>query len=99
DPSRPKRRVLGVDIDIRAHNREAIERHAMANRIDMIQGSSIDPSVVSQVREYAERASTVLVLLDSHHSHEHVIGELNAYASIVTLGSYCVVFDTLIEDM
>jgi cephalosporin hydroxylase len=99
DPRKPRRRVLGVDIDIRAHNRQAIEAHPMANRIDMIEGSSIDAAVVAQVREHASRAGCVLVSLDSNHTHQHVLSELEAYAPLVSVGSYCVVFDTLIEDM
>lgn len=99
DPSRPKRRVLGVDIDIRQHNRQAIEAHPMAPSITMVQGSSIDPATVAHVREIASRYSRVLVCLDSNHTHDHVLAELNAYAPLVTPGSYCVVFDTLIEDM
>lgn len=98
-PSRPKRRVLGIDIDIRKHNRDAIENHPMSHAITMIQGSSIDPAVIAQVRDVAAHYSRVLVCLDSNHTHEHVMGELNAYAPLVTSGSYCVVFDTLIEDM
>jgi len=98
DPAQPKRRVVGVDIDIRAHNRAAIEAHPMANRIDMIQGSSIAPQIVAAVQERAKAAHCVLVCLDSNHSHEHVLAELRAYAPLVTPGSYCVVFDTLIED-
>lgn len=99
DPSKPKRRVIGVDIDIRAHNRAAIEAHPLANRIDMIQGSSIDPAIVDQVRGKAKGAARVLVSLDSNHTHDHVLGELEAYAPLVTPGSYCVVFDTIIEDL
>jgi cephalosporin hydroxylase len=99
DPLRPRRKVLGVDIDIRSHNRHAIEAHAMSNRIEMIQGSSIDPSVIAQVREHAGAAKRVLVALDSNHTHEHVLAELEAYAPLVSVGSYCVAFDTLIEDM
>lgn len=98
DPARPKRRVLGLDIDIRAHNRAAIEAHPMASRIDMIQGSSISTSVIAAVRERAKGIKSVLVCLDSDHTHDHVLAELNAYAPLVTPGSYCVVFDTLIED-
>lgn len=98
DPARPKRRVLGVDIDIRAHNRAAIDAHPMANRIDMIQGSSISPSVIASVHERAKGSRCILVCLDSDHTHKHVLAELNAYAPLVTRGSYCVVFDTLIED-
>jgi cephalosporin hydroxylase len=99
DPSRPKRRVLGIDIDIRAHNRRAIEAHPLANRIDMIEGSSTAPEVLDQVRRHAEGQPTVLVCLDSNHTHDHVLAELEAYAPLVTPGSYCVAFDTLIEDM
>lgn len=99
DPRSPIRRVLGLDIDIRAHNRAAIEAHPMANRIDMIEGSSIDPAVIAKVREIACGYDRVLVCLDSNHTHEHVLAELEAYAPLVTMGSYCVVFDTLIEDM
>lgn len=99
DPSTPQRRVVGIDIDIRAHNRSAIEAHPMAAAITMIQGSSIDYSVIAQVHEIARAHSRVLVCLDSNHTHEHVLAELEAYAPLVTLGSYCVVYDTLIEDM
>lgn len=91
--------VLGVDIDIRAHNKEAIELHPMFKRISMIQGSSIDPVVVSRVKEKASGKRKVLVCLDSNHTHDHVLAELNAYASLTTVGSYCVVFDTLVDDM
>lgn len=99
DPRKPKRRVLGIDIDIREHNRKAIEAHPMANRIDMIQGSSIAPEIVQQVKEYAKNYNTVLVSLDSNHTHEHVLAELEAYASLTSVGSYCAVFDTVVEDM
>ena len=99
DPSKPRRKVLGIDIDIRAHNRAAIEEHPMASRIEMIQGSSIDPATVARVHERAAHAERILVCLDSNHTHDHVFAELEAYAPLVTAGSYCVVFDTLIEDM
>ncbi len=92
-------RVLGIDIDIRSHNRELIEAHPMARRIDMLQGSSVDPAVVAQVRKAAADKSSVLVFLDSNHTHEHVSAELSAYAPLVTVGSYCVAFDTIVEDM
>lgn len=92
------RKVLGVDIDIRSHNREAIERHPMASRIEMIQGSSTAASVIEQVKEFARGYSKVLVCLDSNHTHEHVLAELEAYAPLTSVGSYCVVFDTIIED-
>jgi cephalosporin hydroxylase len=91
--------VLGIDIDIREHNRIAIENHPMARRIQMIQGSSIAPEIVDQVKEIAKGKQRVLVCLDSNHTHDHVLAELNAYAGLTTEDSYCVVFDTLIEDM
>lgn len=99
DPKASRRRVLGIDIDIRAHNRTAIEAHPMASRIHMIQGSSVTPEVVQQVKDFAAGYSRVLVILDSNHTHDHVLAELEAYAMLTSVGSYCVVFDTLVEDM
>ncbi len=99
DPTRTKRKVLGIDVDIRNHNREAIEKHPMRPWIQMIQGSSIAPEVVAQVTEIAREHQRVLVSLDSNHTHAHVLDELRAYAPLVSQGSYCVVFDTIIEDM
>ncbi len=99
DPKKSKRKVLGIDIDIRAHNRTAIEAHPMASYIQMIQGSSIDPDIITQVKAVAANYSRVLVCLDSNHTHDHVLAELEGYASLVSIDSYCVVFDTLIEDM
>jgi cephalosporin hydroxylase len=91
--------VLGVDIDIRRHNRMAIEAHPMSRRITMIQGSSVAPEIVDQVRAAASRRQRVLVCLDSNHTHDHVLAELEHYAPLTSVGSYCVVFDTLIEDL
>jgi cephalosporin hydroxylase len=91
--------VLGLDIDIRAHNREAIEAHPMFKRISMIQGSSIAPEIVEQVKAKAEGKQKILVFLDSNHTHDHVLAELEAYAPMTSVGSYCVVFDTVIEDL
>ena len=91
--------VLGVDIDIRAHNREAIEAHPMSKRIRMIEGSSISPEVVEQVKSYASGKDRIMVVLDSNHTHDHVLAELEAYAPLTSIGSYCVVFDTIVEDM
>lgn len=99
DPRATRRRVLGIDIDIRAHNRVAIEAHPMSHRIDMIQGSSIAPEIVGRVHETAKSYKKVLVFLDSNHTYKHVLAELNAYATLVSIGSYCLVFDTVIEDM
>lgn len=99
DPKKSKRKVLGIDIDIRAHNREAIEAHPLASRIRMIQGSSIAPEVVERVRQTAKDYERILVCLDSNHTHDHVLAELESYAPLTSVGSYCVVFDTIIEDM
>lgn len=99
DPAKPKRRVLGVDIDIREHNRLAIEAHPMSNRIGMIQGSSIAPEIIKQVFDYAKKYKRILISLDSNHTHEHVLAELEAYAPLTSKDSYCVVFDTVVEDM
>lgn len=92
-------KVIGLDIDIRAHNREAIEAHPLAHRIEMIEGSSIDPDIVAEVHRRCAGKERVLVVLDSMHTHAHVAAELEAYAPLVTVGSYCIVFDTVIEDM
>ena len=92
-------KVLGVDVEIRSHNRKAIEEHPMAQRISMIQGSSIAPKIIAQVHEWASGQERVLVCLDSNHTHAHVLAELEAYALLTTVSSYCVVFDTVIEDM
>jgi len=91
-------RVIGVDIDIRAHNRAAIEEHPMAHRIDLIQGSAIDPAIVAQVKERV-KDGPVIVILDSNHTHEHVLAELEMYSPLVKKGSYLIVMDTLVEDM
>ena len=99
NPEESRRMVLGIDIDIRAHNRAAIEAHPMSSRIQMIQGSSISSAVIDQVRALAANYSCVLVCLDSNHTHDHVLAELEAYAPLTSIGSYCVVFDTVIEDM
>jgi len=99
DPRASHRRVLGLDIDIRAHNRAAIEAHPLAHKIDMMQGSSISPDVVAQVQAYARSYERIMVCLDSNHTHEHVLAELRAYAPLTTPGCYCVVFDTFVEEM
>jgi cephalosporin hydroxylase len=90
--------VLGIDIDIREHNRVRIEAHPLAKRIRMIQGSSIAPEVAELARELAHERETIMVILDSNHTHEHVLKELELYGPLVTRGSYLVVFDTSIED-
>jgi len=99
DPKESKRKVLGIDIDIRQHNRIAIESHPMSNRILMIEGSSIDTLVIDQVKDVVDRYAKVLVCLDSNHTHAHVLAELEAYAPLTSVDSYCVVFDTIIDDL
>lgn len=99
NPKESRRKVLGIDIDIRSHNREAIEAHPMASRIQMIQGSSVAPEIIEQVKQAAAGYQRILVCLDSNHTHEHVLAELEAYAPLTSVGSYCVVFDTIIEDL
>lgn len=91
--------VLGIDIDIREHNRVEIETHPMSKRITMIQGSSTDPGVAQMVYAFAKERKKVLVVLDSMHTHEHVTKELELYSPLVSPGSYLVVFDTIIEDL
>jgi cephalosporin hydroxylase len=99
DPKTARRRVLGIDIDIRAHNRAAIEAHPLASKIDMFEGSSVEEDMIRHVHDYAKDFDRVLVCLDSNHTHDHVLAELNAYADLATKDSYCLVFDTVIEDL
>lgn len=99
DPKVSKRKVLGLDIDIRPHNKAAIEAHPMASRIQMIQGSSVDPVIIAQVHTIAKGYNKILVCLDSNHTHEHVLAELEAYAPLTSKDSYCIVYDTAVEDM
>lgn len=91
--------VWCIEIDLRAHNREAILAHPMYPRLRIFDGSSVDTKIASIVSEKAAKCERVMVILDSNHTHEHVLGELNLYASLVSVGSYCVVFDTVIEDL
>ncbi len=99
DPRSPKRKVLGVDIEIRPHNREAIEAHPMSNRIRMIEGPSTAPEAVSEVSNYLQGFNRIMVFLDSNHTHDHVKEELEIYGPMTSVGSYCVVFDTIVEDL
>ena len=94
-----KGEVLGIDIDIREHNKLAIESHPMFKRIKMIQGSSIDEAIVAQVKQHTEGKKTILVVLDSNHTHEHVLAELEMYAPFVSINSYMVVYDTIVEKL
>ena len=91
--------VLGVDVEIRPHNRVAIEQHPLSHRITMIEGSSTDDAVAARVRAFAAGKTPVMLFLDSSHSHEHVLRELQLYSPLVTKGSYAVVFDTVVEEM
>jgi cephalosporin hydroxylase len=91
--------VLGLDIDIRKHNRDLIEAHPMMKRIKMIEGDSTSQEVANQVYELAKDKKRILVCLDSNHTHNHVLKELELYAPLTSVGSYCVVFDTIVEDL
>jgi cephalosporin hydroxylase len=91
--------VIGIDIDIRAHNRAAVEAHPFASRIRLVQGSSTAPEVLAQVKELIDKRGPVMVILDSDHTHAHVLRELELYAPLVTRGSYLIVMDTAIEDV
>jgi len=94
-----KGEVLGIDIDIREHNRKEIEQHPMSKRINMLQGSAISDEIIEQVKTYAAGKKIVMVCLDSNHTHDHVLKELQLYAPFVTVGSYLVAFDTIVEDL
>lgn len=94
-----KGQVVGIDIDIREHNREAIYLHPMSKRITMVEGDSVSQEVIDRLKTMASILSPVMVLLDSNHTHAHVFKELNLYSQFVTKNSYLVVFDTIIEDM
>ncbi len=94
-----KGRVIGIDIDIRPHNRALIEHHPMIDRVTLLEGSSVDPVIVQQVRDSIKKTDVVLVILDSDHRKPHVLAELQTYASIATKGSYIVVFDTFMRDL
>ncbi len=99
DPRNGRRKVIGIDIDIRPHNLAALQSHPLAPMLRLIEGSSIAPETISRVREAAKGHQKVLVFLDSMHTHDHVLAELEAYAPMVSKGSYCVVFDSFVEDM
>lgn len=94
-----KGRVVGIDIEIRPHNREAIEAHELYSYITMIEGSSTAPEIVGQAQQLIKPGETVLVILDSNHSYQHVLDELNAYADFVTPGSYIVATDGIMKDL
>lgn len=89
--------VLGIDIDIRPHNKKALAEHPMSKKITMLEGSSVDKEIIKKVKELA-KGKRVLLCLDSNHTHEHVLNELKAYAPLVSKGCYCIVSDTNIEN-
>lgn len=91
--------VVGIDIDIRKHNRDLIESHPMFKRIRLIEGSSLSQRVVDSVRSIAAGKKKIMICLDSNHTHDHVLEELKLYAPLTSVGSYCIVFDTVVEDM
>ena len=99
DPRLSSRKVVGVDIDIRSGNRKALDEHPLRFKMELIEGSSIDPDIIAQVRSHDDGKGSVLVSLDSNHTHDHVLAELKAYADLTSVGSYCIVFDTVIEDL
>ena len=91
--------VWCVEIDLRSHNREALVAHPMYPRLKIFDGSSVDEKIASDIAKKAANSQRVMVILDSNHTHEHVLGELKLYAPLVSVGSYCVVFDTVIENL
>lgn len=94
-----KSKVIGIDVDIRKENRLNIDNHSASRIIDLIEGSSTDNNVVGQVKSIAEKYDNVMVILDSNHEHDHVLEELNLYSELVSIGQYCIVFDTVIENL
>lgn len=99
DPRASRRKVVAVDIDIRAHNRAALDAHPLRHKIHLIEGSSVAADIVEQVGGHADGYSRVMVFLDSDHTHNHVLEELECYAPFVGVDSYCVVWDTGVEDL
>jgi len=98
-PANSQRQVLGIDIEIRPHNLQALNNHPLRHLLQLVEGSSLDPGVIEQAGNVARQHASVMVFLDSNHVHEHVLSELRAYAPLVSVGSYCVVLDTFIENM
>ena len=97
DPARPARRLVSLEIELREHNREALDSHPLRDYIQVIEGSSIEADTVNAVTEMAASYKRVMLLLDSNHTHDHVLAELRAYAGLVTPGCYCIVYDTAID--
>ena len=99
DPRQSGRKVVGVDIDIREHNRKEIDKHPLRFKMELIEGSSIEPNIIQQIRSLANGEKRVLICLDSNHTYDHVLEELDGYGDLTSIGSYCIVFDTIIEDL
>ncbi len=99
DPRASRRKVVGVDIDIRAHNRSALDAHPLRHKIHLLEGSSLAPEIADTIHGHAEGYDRVMVFLDSNHTHDHVLEELKLYAPLTSKGSYCVVWDTGVEDL
>ena len=97
DITNSQRKVLALDIDIREHNKKEILNNPFSKYIEMLEGSSIDDSIINKVHNIAKNFKKILIFLDSNHTHEHVLAELNAYANLTSVGSYIVVFDTVID--
>ncbi len=94
-----KRKVIGIDIDIRKHNRELIEKHFLSDKIEMIESSSVNKDTFNKIKSLSKDYSNILVMLDSNHTESHVLEELNLYSSLISKNSYCIVFDTIVEKM
>ena len=94
-----KGRVIGIDIEIRPHNRTALEAHPLFHRIELVEGSSTDKNIVADVKGMVKANETVLVILDSNHTYEHVFNELKSYSSLVPVGSYIVATDGVMQDL
>jgi len=94
-----KGRVIGVDIEIRPHNRRAIEAHPLSRLITLIEGSSIEPETIARVKAQIRLGEKVMVILDSNHTRDHVRAELEAYAPLVAIGSYIVACDGIVRDL
>jgi len=96
---REKRKVIGIDIDLRKHNEKVLEKHFLKKYIKIFKGSSIDKKIFKKIQSYSKNYNKILVILDSNHTHDHVLEELNLYSQLVSKNSYCIVFDTIINEM
>jgi len=94
-----KRKVIGIDIDLKKHNKDILDKHFMKKYISFINGSSTDIKVFNKIKKISKNYEKTLVILDSNHTHEHVLKELNLYSQLVSKNSYCIVFDTIINEM